>query len=71
MFTIAYRLLFFAARSRRGRRLLVLGALSAMRLARNPRARMAYAQAWRIATNPRTRKQAGTLVRSAASRVRR
>jgi hypothetical protein len=71
VFTIFFRVLLFAAKSRRGRRLLLLGALSAMRLVRSRRARMAYAQAWRIATDARARKQAGTLVRFAASRTRR
>ncbi len=68
---LLFRMLLFAAKSKRGRRLLMLGALSAMRLARNPRARAAYIKAWRIATDPRHRKTAVKLVRSAGSVARR
>jgi hypothetical protein len=68
---LLFRMLLFAAKSKRGRRLLMLGALSAMRLVRNPRARAAYIKAWRIATDPRHRKTAVKLVRSAGSVARR
>jgi hypothetical protein len=71
VFPLLFRVLLFAARSKRGRRLLVLGALSGMRLVRSPTARMAYVNVWRIATDPRSRKQAGAVVRTAARRKRR
>jgi hypothetical protein len=69
--TLLFRMLLFAAKSRRGRRFLMLGALSTIRLARSPRARAAYFQAWRIATNPRPRKAAVKLARSAGGAARR
>jgi hypothetical protein len=68
---LIFRVLLFASKSRRGRRLLMLGALSAMRLVRSPRARAAYFQAWRIATDPKHRKAAMKLARSAGSKTRR
>jgi hypothetical protein len=69
--TLLFRMLLFAAKSRRGRRLLILGALSAIRLIRNPRARHAYIQAWRIASDPRRRKAAVKVVRSSGRKTRR
>lgn len=69
--TLLFRMLLFAARSRRGRRFLMLGVLSAMRLVRSPRARAAYFHASRIATDPRHRKAAVKLARSAGGRARR
>jgi len=58
----------YAVRTRRGRRLLLLGATHAVRLARSPQARHAYARAWEIAADPRPRKAARDAVRSAARR---
>ena len=69
MFPLLFRSLLFAAHSRRGRRLIVLGARRAAHLARSSQARRAYARAWRIASDPRPRKTAVQVVRSAAARV--
>jgi hypothetical protein len=71
VFPLFYRSLLYAAHTRRGRRLLLLGAVNAFRLARSAQARRAYAGAWRIASNPRPRKAAGKAVRSAGRRVKR
>lgn len=61
----------YAVRTRRGRRLLLLGATHAVRLARSPQARHAYARAWEVAADPRHRQAAQRAVRSAARRVKR
>jgi len=61
----------YAIRTRRGRRLLLLGATHAVRLARSQQARHAYGRAWEIAADPRHRRAASSAVRSAARRVRR
>ncbi len=71
VFALLTNLLLFAARSRRGRRLLFVGALSTMRLLRSPLARRAYAAAWAAASDPRPRRATGRVVRSAAGRVKR
>jgi hypothetical protein len=70
MFPLLFRSLLFAAHSRRGRRLMFLGARRAAHLARSAQARRAYARAWRIASDPRPRRAAVVAVRSAAARVR-
>jgi hypothetical protein len=72
VFPLLFKALPLALKTKRGRRLLFLGALHAVRLARSDRARRAYAEAWRIASHPRTRTaagKAGAAVRSAARRV--
>jgi len=66
-----WRALKYAALSRRGRRLLFLGLLSLIRLARDPRARLAYERAWAIAASPRPRAAAGRVARSTVARVKR
>ncbi len=71
MFGIVFDVLLFGLKTKRGRRLLVLGGAGAMRLARSPQARGAYERAWAIAADPRPRAAAGKAVRSAAGRVKR
>jgi hypothetical protein len=68
---LLFRMLLFASRSKRGRRFLMLGVLSAMRLARRPTARAAYFHAWRIVTDPKHRKAALKVARSAGGKARR
>ncbi len=69
MIPLLFRALMLAAHTRRGRRLMFLGARHATRLARSPQARRAYARAWRIASDPRPRRAAVKFGRSAATRV--
>jgi hypothetical protein len=56
--------LLVALRSKRGRKLLVAGAAGAFELARSPRARNAYARAWKLANERRTRLVTGANRRS-------
>jgi hypothetical protein len=56
----------YGIRTKRGGRLLLLGALHSFRVARSRRARRAYLQAWRIAAHPARR-----AVRTTAVRVKR
>jgi hypothetical protein len=71
VFGIVVDVMLFGLKTKRGRRLVVLGGLGAMRLARSPQARRAYERAWAIAAHPRPRAAAGKAVRSAAGRVKR
>jgi hypothetical protein len=71
VFSIVFKGLRIAARDRRGRRLLFLGAVHGVRLANSDRARLAYAQAWRIMSDPRPRRVAASTARTAAERVKR
>jgi len=61
----------YAVKTKRGRRLLLVGAVHAVRLARSPQARHAYVRAWEIAADPRPRRAARRAVRSATRRVKR
>ena len=73
VFPLLFKVVLFAVKTKRGRRLLFLGGRHAARLARSDQARRAYAQAWRIALHPRTRKAAGkaaTVARSASGGVK-
>jgi hypothetical protein len=60
---LVYTLFLLTARTRRGRRLLVLGAMSAFRAARSTRARETYRGARRLAGNARPRNAARRVVR--------
>jgi hypothetical protein len=71
VFGIVFDVMLFGLKTKRGRRLAVLGGVGAMRLARSPQARQAYERAWAIAADPRPRAAAGKAVRSAARRVKR
>ena len=71
MFGIVFDVLLFGLKTKRGRRVIVLGALGATRVARSPQARLAYERAWAVAADPRPRAAAGKAVRIAARRVKR
>ena len=63
--------LLLALKTKRGRELLLAGAMGAAELARSDRARAAYARAWEAAADPRRRQRAAGLARRAADRLRR
>jgi hypothetical protein len=65
-----FKTILFAARTKRGRRLLFLGALHVVQLAQSPQARRAYAQAAKIASDPRPRAAARTAARAAGGRLK-
>jgi len=63
--------LLLAAKSKRGRELLLAGALAAVELAQSDQARKLYAKAGEAARDPRARELAAEAVRKAAQRVKR
>ena len=62
--------LLLALKTKRGRELLLTGAVGAIELARSDRARRLYAEAWDAAAVPRRSRKAADLIRGAAGRVR-
>jgi len=63
--------LLLALKTKRGRELLLTGAVGAFELARSARAREVYDRIWTAAADPRPRRRAVGLLRSMASRSKR